>query len=211
MSRLLCPATRTTASRGTGRGPLGGQHAGLDDSLVRPGHGDAHAGGPVDPDRRDHLLARRIGGRSRVVTSARHDAVQPGVVEDRRDLATGGDHVQDRDVLLAGDRVEQHHGATVRRHDHAPAVGRGHRPPGAEHLEVDRHGVRAGVGRARPAHAGQAAAPPARSQASAAAGPQAVVTRPRPSPEPVSDRWSATAAGARAPVPSRTADFAELT
>ena len=210
MSRLLCPATRTTASLGNGPRAAGGQHAGLDDGLVRSGHGDAHAGGPVDPDRRDHLLARRSGGRSRVVTSARHDAVQPGVVQDRRDLSTGGDHVQDRDVLLPCDRVEQHHGATVRRHDHAPAVGRGHRPPGSEHLEVDRHGVRAGVGQhdpLTPAGLGPTGQEPGLGRRGAAGrrdqAPAVTGTGQRPL-----ERHRARGQGARA---VRTADFAELT
>ena len=108
--------------------------------------------------------------------------------------------MQDRDVLLPRDRVEQHHGATVRRHDHAPAVGRGHRTPGAEHAR-GRPSRRSGPGLVSTTRSRRPGwAPPARSQASAAAGPQAAVTRPRPSPAPVRDRCSATAPGARAPV-----------
>ena len=68
-------------------------------------------------------IVRRFAAKgARVVAAARHDAVQPGVVEDGGDLTAVGDHVQHGDVLLPGDGVQQHHGATVRRDDHAAAV-----------------------------------------------------------------------------------------
>ena len=211
MSRLLCPATRTTASRGTGRGPLGVSTRVWTTASSAPGTATRTLAAPSTRTAGTTCSRERGGGRSRVVTSARHDAVQPGVVQDRRDLSTGGDHVQDRDVLLAGDRVEQHHGATVRRHDHAPAVGRGHRPPGSEHLEVDRHGVRAGVGQhdpLTPAGLGPTGQEPGLGRRGTAGRRDQARGRRR--------HRSGTAGAPPRPGPgrprrSRTADFAELT